>query len=54
MFNDYTTDQLVQLRTMCANVIERTEDVKRRMDVLLIIDHIDQELIIRMRTTKYA
>lgn len=54
MFDDYTTDQLVELRAMCADVIERAEDVEHRADALVVIEHIDQELAIRIRTAKSA
>ncbi len=47
MFEGYTTNQLVELRVMCADIIERTDEIQKRADTLLILEHIDEELAMR-------
>jgi len=44
MFDNYTTKQLVELRSLCVDMILETEDTQQRMDVLLLMKYIDQEL----------
>jgi len=47
MFDNYTTKQLVELRSLCVDMILETEDAQQRMDALLLMKHIDQELAAR-------
>lgn len=47
MFEDYTTNQLLELRSLCADTIELAEDVHKRADTLLLLEYIDEELAIR-------
>jgi hypothetical protein len=47
MFDGYTTDQLLELRSLCADTIELADDVEKRADILLLLEHIDEELAIR-------
>jgi hypothetical protein len=47
VFDYYTMKQLAELRSMCADGIERVENVQDRADTLLLIEHIDEELVLR-------
>lgn len=47
MFDEYTMNQLVELRAMCADIIEQTGDIQKRADTLLILQHIEEELALR-------
>jgi hypothetical protein len=47
MFEDYTINQLLALRSLCAHAIELTDDVQQRADTLLALEYIDEELAIR-------
>lgn len=47
MFDEYTTNQLIELRALCADIIERTEGVEQRADALLILQGIEEELAMR-------
>ncbi len=47
MFDEYTTNQLVELRAMCADILERTDDIQKRADTLLVLEHIEEELVMR-------
>ncbi len=47
LFGDYTTTQLLQLRSLCAEMVDKTDDVQSRADILLILDHIEEELELR-------
>jgi hypothetical protein len=47
MFDDYTTSQLLDLRSLCADTIELADDVRKRADTLLLLEYIDEELAIR-------
>lgn len=44
MFDGYTMNQLLELRAMCADMIEQTDEIQRRADNLLFLQHIDEEL----------
>ena len=59
MFEGYTMNQLLDLRSLCADTIELADDVHKRADTLLLLECIDEELAIRehkqsfrMRTTR--
>lgn len=47
MFDDYTTNQLVHLRALCADFIEQTDELEKRADAMLILQHIEEELAMR-------
>ena len=47
MFDNYTTKQLVALRSLCVDMILETTDTQKRTDALLLMKHIDQELAAR-------
>jgi hypothetical protein len=47
MFEGYTINQLLELRSLCADTIEQADDVRKRADTLLLLDFIDEELAIR-------
>ncbi len=47
MFDGYTTNQLVELRAMCAYIIEQTDEIQKRADTLIILENIDEELAMR-------
>jgi hypothetical protein len=47
MFDEYTTDRLVELRSLWTVMIEEAEDIERRADALLLLERIDEELAIR-------
>jgi len=49
MFDDYTINQLLNLRSLCADTIELADDVQKRADTLLLLEYIDEELGIRER-----
>jgi hypothetical protein len=52
MLDDYTTNQLLELRLLCAGLIEQTEDIRKRADALLLIEYIDEELALRGAATR--
>jgi hypothetical protein len=45
MFDGYTTEQLLELRSLCADIV--AEEGAERSDALLILNYIDEEF--RMR-----
>jgi hypothetical protein len=47
MFEDYTTTQLVELRWRCADMLGETEDIEKRADTLLLLEHVEEELAMR-------
>ena len=47
MFDDYTNKQLFELRSLCADIVERSDEVEKRADALLVLQHIDEELAMR-------
>lgn len=47
MFDEYTTSQLIELRSLCAEIVERTEGVEKRADTLLVLQSIEEELALR-------
>jgi len=47
MFENCSTDKLVELRSLCADMIEETHDYRKRGDALLLLKRIDEELVIR-------
>jgi hypothetical protein len=47
MFDEYTTPQLIELRSLCADMVERTEEVETRADTLLVLQGIEEELASR-------
>ena len=47
MFENCTTDKLVELRSLCADMIEETQDTRKRGDALLLLKRIDEELAMR-------
>jgi hypothetical protein len=47
MFEDYTINQLLALRSLCADTIERADEVQKRANALLLLEYIDEELAIR-------
>lgn len=47
MFEDYTINQLLALRSLCADILERAGDVQQRADTLLVFECIDEELAMR-------
>jgi hypothetical protein len=47
VFEDYTSKQLIELRSLCAELIERTAALEQRADALLILENIDRELALR-------
>jgi hypothetical protein len=47
MFENYTVNQLLDLRSLCADTIELADDVHKRADTLLLLEYIDEELAIR-------
>ena len=47
MFEDFTINQLIELRSFCADMIERANGLQNRADTLLLLEHIDQELTTR-------
>lgn len=54
MFEDYTTEQLVTLRFMCAELVEKTHDLEQRADALLLMEYIEEELALRAEQRKLA
>ena len=54
MFDEYTTEQLVHLRLLCADAIERNEDIKQRADALLLLEYVEEELALRAEQRKSA
>jgi len=44
VFANYTTDRLVELRALCIEMIEETNDLKIRTDTLHLLERIDEEL----------
>jgi hypothetical protein len=52
MFDEYTTGKLVGLRSICADMIEETDDIEIGADALLLLKRIDEELV--MRDSKQA
>jgi len=46
MFDDYTTDQLVNLRILCVD-LEKTQEVRQRADAHLLLQYIEEELALR-------
>jgi hypothetical protein len=38
MFEDYTINQLLALRSLCADIIERADGVQQRADTLLVFE----------------
>ena len=49
MFENYTINQLLNLRSLCADTVERADDVHKRADTLLLLEYIDEELAMRER-----
>jgi hypothetical protein len=47
MFDEYTTTQLVEIRSLCTDLIERTDEIKTRADSLLVMQHVEKELVMR-------
>jgi hypothetical protein len=47
MFDDYTTTQLIALRHLCGDIVERAASAQEAADVLLILEYIDEELTMR-------
>jgi hypothetical protein len=47
MFEDYTTQQLVELRHLCAETARRSHDIEQIADALLIMECIEEELVVR-------
>ena len=47
MFQDYTLEELLQLRCLCIENIEQTEQVAARADLLLILQCLEDELTLR-------
>jgi hypothetical protein len=47
MLDEYTTDKLVELRSLCTDLILETNDTQRRAETLLLMKHIDEELAMR-------
>jgi hypothetical protein len=47
MFEDYNTNQLLALRSLCADIIERTDDLRQRADTLLVFECLEEELAMR-------
>jgi len=47
MFDEYTTGQLLALRSLCADMVELTEGVEKRADTLLVLQGIEEELALR-------
>jgi hypothetical protein len=47
MFEDYNTNQLLALRSLCADIIERTDDLRQRADTLLVFECVEEELAMR-------
>lgn len=47
MFEDYTIDQLLQFRSLCADSIELADNVQKRADTLLLLEYLDEELAMR-------
>jgi hypothetical protein len=44
MFEEYTTNQLVELRLWCTDLIVDTNDFQKRGDALLLLKQVDEEL----------
>jgi hypothetical protein len=52
MFDEYTTDQLIELRSFCSDVVDASGKAPytlKAKDVVLLIEHIDKELALRER-----
>jgi hypothetical protein len=47
MFEDYTTNQLIELRRLCSDTVERTRDVAEAADALMVLEYIEEELMMR-------
>ena len=47
MFEGYTINQLLKLRSLCTATIEQADDIRKRADTLLLLEYIDEELAIR-------
>ena len=47
MFKAYPTSRLVDLRSLCADVVEVTGDTEKRAETLLILQRINEELAAR-------
>jgi hypothetical protein len=44
VFDDYSTKRLVELRSLCADTVEKETDIQKRTDGLLLLEYIDKEL----------
>jgi hypothetical protein len=53
MFHDYTIEELLELRCLCLENIERINDTAERADTLLVLECIEQELS-RRQSSKAA
>jgi hypothetical protein len=49
MFDDYTRNQLLELRNICLSTVERDSTKEETADALLLLEYIDQELVDRER-----
>ena len=50
MVEDHTTKQLLELRSLCADILERADELETRVDALRALESIDEELTMRQRT----
>jgi division protein CdvB (Snf7/Vps24/ESCRT-III family) len=50
MFQDYTTEELLELRCLCLENIEAVGDVVQRADTLMVLQYIEEELTLRHHT----
>lgn len=44
MFADYTTHQLNELRSLCGDILSRTQENKKGSHSLIVIQHVEREL----------
>lgn len=47
MFEDYTTQQLRNLRSLCADIAGQSDTVETRANALSVVEFIDEELMDR-------
>lgn len=47
MFEDYSTQQLLNLRSLCADLAGQGDTLESRADALSVVEFIDEELMDR-------
>ncbi len=54
MIDDYSTPQLIELRNVCLEMVERAPNTKASADALLLLEQIDEVLASREQQQKSA